>query len=213
MDIKEKHNQKLLVEGNDDQHVVWAICQQFKLTENFDVIDSKGITKLVPNIPVRAKQASTQSLGILADTDDNHQENRWEQITNKLIELEYVVPNAPDALGTIIPSPAPNRPKVGIWLMPDNQNSGMLKDFTQLLVPEGDKSLVLAKETIATLENQKLQKYTSSHRAKALIHTWLAWQENPGTPLGQAITNHYLTTDADLCRKFADWLKRLFNEA
>ncbi len=69
----------------------------------------------------------------------------------------------------------------------------------------------LAQETINTLEERTLHKYSQNHHAKALIHTWLAWQENPGTPLGQAITKHYLTTDTDLCQQFVDWLNRLFN--
>lgn len=44
MKIKEKYpRQKLLVEGNDDQHVVWALCEKYQITENFDVIDSRGV--------------------------------------------------------------------------------------------------------------------------------------------------------------------------
>ena len=210
MNIKEKHPRKLLVEGNDDQHVVWAICQQFTIPETFDVVDSKGITKLVSDIAVRAKQAGVQSLGILADTDDNEHGNRWKQITDKLKGLNYSIPESPNPLGTIIPSPAPNRPRVGIWLMPDNQAPGMIEDFIRFLVPTGDESLALAEETITTLEDRSLQRYIPNHRAKALIHTWLAWQENPGTPLGQAITKRYLTTDTNLCQQFADWLRRLF---
>ena len=184
MNIKEKHPRKLLVEGNDDQHVVWAICQQFTIPETFDVVDSKGITKLVSDIAVRAKQAGVQSLGILADTDDSEHDNRWKQIADKLKGLNYSVPESPDPLGTIISSPAPNRPQVGIWLMPNNQAPGMIEDFIRFLVPTGDESLALAEETITTLEDRSLQRYIPNHRAKALIHTWLAWQENPGTPLG-----------------------------
>lgn len=30
---REKFNKKLLVEGNDDQHVVWALCKKFDLPE------------------------------------------------------------------------------------------------------------------------------------------------------------------------------------
>ena len=204
---------KLLVEGNDDQHVVWALCQQFDIAETFDVVDSKGVPKLIADIPVRIKQRETQSLGILADADYEGPNSRWKQITEKLKGLDYSVPNTPTALGTIIPSPAINRPQVGIWLMPNNQDIGMIEDFVRLLVPTDDKSLQLAKETITTLEERNLQRYIPNHRAKALIHTWLAWQEDPGTPLGQAVTKHYLTTDTDLCQQFANWLKQLFNES
>jgi hypothetical protein len=45
-----------------------------------------------------------------------------------------------------------------------------------------------------------------------LIHSWLAVQETPGTPMGLAITKRYLNTDDENCQVFIDWLKRLFNQ-
>ncbi len=212
MDVREKFNQKLLVEGNDDQHVVWSICQQFNISETFDVVDMRGITNLMPAIPVRAKQRNIQSLGVLVDADFNHS-NRWEDTVKPLRDLKYEVPKIPDALGTVIPSPAPNRPRVGIWLMPDNQDTGMLEDFIRSLVPEADQRLVLAEEAVTTLEERNLRQYVPNHRAKALIHTWLAWQADPGTPLGLAITKKYFSTNTALCQQFAAWLNQLFNEA
>lgn len=37
-------------------------------------------------------------------------------------------------------------------------------------------------------------------------------KEDPGTPMGLAITKRYLTTDSELCQQFVDWLNRLFND-
>lgn len=212
MDVREKFDQKLLVEGNDDQHVVWSICQQFNISETFDVVDMRGITNLMPAIPVRAKQQSVQALGILVDADFGHS-NRWENILKILRDLNYKVPETSDALGTVIPSPAPNRPQVGIWLMPNNQDPGMIEDFVRFLVPDDDERLTLAEETITALEERELQKYIPNYRSKALIHTWLAWQADPGTPLGLAITKKYFSTNTELCQQFAAWLNRLFNDA
>jgi hypothetical protein len=42
MRAKENFNKKLLVEGNDDKHVIWALCEHFKINETFDVIYCKG---------------------------------------------------------------------------------------------------------------------------------------------------------------------------
>ena len=50
-----------------------------------------------------------------------------------------------------------------------------------------------------------------SHKAKARIHTFLAWQEDPGTPMGLAITKKYLQADSDSCLPFIEWLNNLFN--
>lgn len=210
MKIKEKFDKKLLVEGNDDQHVLWAICQQFNINESFDIIDSEGVSTLIPNIAVRAKQRDVRTLGILVDADTDLNK-RWAQIANELKGMNYSVPDTPNILGTLIPSPALNRPQVGIWLMPNNQLPGMIEDFIRFLVPENEEGLALAEETISTLEERSLQQYIPNHRAKALIHTWLAWQEDPGTPLGQAITKRYLTTDTALANQLVHWLNRLFN--
>ena len=45
---------------------------------------------------------------------------------------------------------------------------------------------------------------------KALIHTWLAWQSNPGRPFGTAITAGFLNPDVAAAATFAAWLRNLF---
>lgn len=52
MKTKEKFSKKLLVEGNDDQHVVWSLCERYNINENFDVIDSGGFSALLQQIPI-----------------------------------------------------------------------------------------------------------------------------------------------------------------
>jgi hypothetical protein len=50
---------------------------------------------------------------------------------------------------------------------------------------------------------------TDSKKPKARIHTWLAWQDEPGKPLGQAISAHgTLTPDLPAANVFAGWLDR-----
>lgn len=50
-----------------------------------------------------------------------------------------------------------------------------------------------------------------AHQPKAHIHTWLAWQEEPGTPMGLAITKRYLNADAPYVQQLMDWISRLFD--
>jgi hypothetical protein len=208
MKIEEKFNQKLLVEGNDDQHVIWAVCQKFDLPHNFDVIDTKGVDQLITQIPVRLKTPELQTLGIVldADTDLN---SRWESLKAKLIASNYELPEEFPQEGLILEAEC--TVKVGIWLMPNNAQHGMLEDFIQFLVPKGDALLEEAKAVLAKIEGDHIQKYKEVHHSKALIHTWLAWQEDPGTPMGLAITKKYLVTEGDEVSRFVDWLRRLFS--
>jgi hypothetical protein len=87
----------------------------------------------------------------------------------------------------------------------------MLEDFITFLVPQNDKLLPIVDTTLNHIETQKLHQYADTHKAKAKIHTWLAWQENPGTPLGASITKRYLSTDDKICLSFVNWLNDLFN--
>ena len=53
-------------------------------------------------------------------------------------------------------------------------------------------------------------RFKEAHVAKARIHTWLAWQEEPGKPLGQAITKKFFDSSAPQAQQFIDWIRNLF---
>jgi hypothetical protein len=206
--IKEKFPRKLLVEGNDDQRVIWALCQQFHIKESFDVIDCEGYEKLKEQIPQRLKQSGIKTLGIIvdADTDINA---RWQSIKNSITECQFEIPDQLPEKGLICQNADGIR--IGVWTMPDNKTDGMLEDFIAFLVPEKDQLLPIADNVLLEMEQQHLNKYSSYHKAKARIHTWLAWQEEPGTPLGQSITKKYLSTDKETCLRLINWLNGLFS--
>ena len=71
MKSKKIYNQQLLVEGNDDMHVIWALCEKFKVAESFEVIDCKGISNIYEQIPTRFKQSEILTIGIIIDADTN----------------------------------------------------------------------------------------------------------------------------------------------
>lgn len=208
MASKENSYQKLLVEGNDDIHVISALCQKFRLPKNFEIIDCKGIEKLLRQIPVRLKESDIKTLGIIIDAD-NDLNGRWNSIQTLFqkagIEISILPENGFVSIFEDI--------KIGIWVMPNNQLDGMLEDFSTFLVPENDLLLPIAKEVIARIESEGLQAYDLIHRSKALMATWLAWQKDPGTPMGLAITKHYLSVEPEICKSFIDWLKRLYGES
>lgn len=49
----------------------------------------------------------------------------------------------------------------------------------------------------------------AQEEAKALVRTRLAWQDEPGRPLGPAITEGYFDLDEALAQRFIDWARRL----
>lgn len=199
--------QKLLVEGNDDQHIIWALCQKYKLPHNFDVIDTTGIDELIKQVPVRFKQADIETIGIIVDADTNIH-NRWTSIKTILEKQSLVIPQICPKEGLITQN---EDIKVGVWLMPNNDLNGMIEDFISFLIPENDKLLPIVENHLSEIEAQNLNPYKDIHHSKALIHSWLGIQEDPGTPMGLAITKRYLNIDKTTCLVFMDWLRKLFN--
>ena len=209
MRIKEKFNKKLLVEGNDDQHVIWALCEQFKINETFDVIDCEGIEKLLEQIPVRLKQSSVDTIGIIIDADSNLL-LRWNSLKQLLRAQGFIIPEDLPKNGLIVL--VAGHISIGIWIMPDNNLNGMLEDFLSFLVPSNDNLLPIVTEHLSSIETKQLNKYKPIYKSKAIIHSWLAVQEDPGTPMGLSITKRYLSTEDDICLKFVDWMKELFKQ-
>jgi hypothetical protein len=208
MSVKRKFTKQLLVEGKDDQHVVWALCEKFNLDETFEVIDCEGIDILLDQLPVRTKQSGIEVIGIIVDADSDIS-SRWRTLSSILSSLGYAIPTDIPDEGLIIRQN--EKITVGVWIMPNNSLNGMIEDFIKFLVPEDDQLLNIANDSINNIELEELNKYNIIHKSKALIHTWLSWQEDPGTPMGSSITKRYLTTDAQICNTFVNWLRNMFN--
>ena len=212
MKIRESYTYKLLVEGNDDQHVVWALCEKHNVPETFDVIDCESVENVLKSLEVRLRLADNNSrIGVVMDADTSLK-SRWDSFVSI---LKHTGKYDCDALnlpqdGLVLEPTDKTYPKVGIWLMPDNNQNGMLEDFMMALAKPDDALMKKSEDVLTDLETKGIQKYKPAHRSKAKIHTYLAWQDVPGRPMGQAITANILNSDSDMAVKFADWLKELF---
>ena len=180
----------------------------FKIPEVFDVIDCEGIDNLYKSISLRFKQSDVETVGVIIDADINLKD-RWVDIRNLLSNQEFIMPEDLPSNGLVLVN---GNNKVGVWIMPKNDTTGMLEDFVSFLVPEDDELLPVVDATLNEIESKKLNKYSLIHKSKARINSWLSWQEDPGTPMGLSITKRYLTTDNENCKLFINWLKRLFIE-
>ncbi|GBC64024.1 hypothetical protein DENIS_5024 [Desulfonema ishimotonii] len=206
----------LLVEGIDDKKVIEKLFQRRKIVfEDFAVHNCEGLEKLLKILPTQIMAGSYDVMGVIADADEDA-DQRWRTLRNILTGAGYEnVPGVPDAGGVILEDPDEELPKIGVWLMPDNRIDGAVEDFIRLLIPEGDALLPIAEKKVENLIAGKLNRFSVSHRSKALIHTWLAWQERPGKQLGSAITYRFVRTQAYLLDDgragcFVRWLKELF---
>jgi hypothetical protein len=199
----------LLVEGKDDEHVLYALLKHHRIPERFKVVNKEGIDNLLETLPVELKRSDLERLGIVVDANTDLAA-RWTAVRNILLEAGAVnVPRTPSPEGSVAILEQPDRTlTVGIWLMPDNQLPGMLENFIAFLVPPNDPLWDYAGDCLRRIPQPR---FSPAHLPKVHIHTWLAWQEEPGTPMGLAITKRYLDAHAPNVHRLMAWIRRVFD--
>ena len=201
----------LLVEGTDDEHVVRHLWNHHGFpSDTFEIKNCQGVNQLLETFPVQLKGSGVNVVGVLADANNDTQ-GRWDSLQNHLEKAMYQhVPTTPVTGGFISPpSKGSSLPRVGIWLMPDNSAGGALEDFLYNLAPQSNQLLNHAQSSINTIpKGHRL--FADKDNQKALLRTWLAWQENPGRPFGTAIKAKYLNGSAPDATAFVNWLRKLF---
>jgi hypothetical protein len=198
----------LLVEGRDDAAVLSSLWKRYSIPISSECIRPvEGIDRLLETLRVRLKASDLERIGIVVDADDDLH-GRWRALHDILSKAGYTsLPEEPDPLGTVIEEEG--RPSVGIWIMPDNTLPGMLEHFIGFLIPDGDMLWDRARLNVDDIPSEHCR-FSEPHRVKAHVHTWLAWQQDPGTPLGLAITKRYLDADAEHAQRLMNWIRRLF---
>jgi hypothetical protein len=198
----------LLVEGPDDEHVVKAICGARGLGKIDLIFPCNGKDELLAGIPVRLKESEVAAVGIVIDADTDISAC-WDAVRGRVKKVGFDLPRQPDANGTIIVPENSALPRLGVWVMPNNQVPGILEDFLSFLITNDNGLFEHLKKSIDTIPETALR-FDALKKPKAQIHTWLAWQEEPGKPLGVSITAKYLDSTVEEVAIFSEWLKELF---
>ena len=205
----------LHVEGKDDLH---AICHllirhgidydQQPWPRNFPRIkEIGGKEPLLSGIETAVSVSNGRSIGFVLDANSSLQD-RWVAVTSKLERVNVEVPGEIPLCGFIGTSLEFNA-RVGVWLMPDNRREGALEDFLLDLIQENDQLLPHA-ENSTTRARELNPDLLENDERKAVVHAWLAWQEEPGLPYGSAIRARYFRHDSQAAQSFVIWFRRLF---
>ncbi len=210
---KSEERSILIVEGVDDCHAIYHLAQKNKCEETFGIYEGgsdEGALNHFGGLLVATPNRKPTFMGIVLDCDEGSIQDRWAQIQAKLSPSGYVVPKTPQVEGTLVRPPSDGMPTVGVWLMPDNQNAGALEEFLSRLAPTG--AVDYARECARAARQKNYGNYKDAHESKAVIHTYLAWQDVPGKRLGEAISAGLFDANAELAHRFIQWLKQLFPE-
>lgn len=221
----------LLVEGVNDAHIVLNLLgannisarfrgyetqvfikdQYLEIREKGGVDQVKKFENLLESLAIETKANNDGFLGIMVDANSSL-DDRWKSLINRLKDEEIGYENVPEnpiQQGVILERQG-FLPKLGIWVMPNNQLLGNIENFIRLLVPEQRENLwQLAEKVVVEIpEEEKL--FADKDIIKAKVYTFLAWQDEPGRPMGESITRRYFQTDAPDAINFVDWIRKLF---
>jgi hypothetical protein len=218
----------LYVEGKDDISIISALLKRHGVDtkqgdEHLKIIPLDNITKLLKGMAKAIEAATDKPVGFVLDIDVSVGD-RWQAVRDRLRHLKGV--NVPDKCpGNGFFDKVAGYPyEFGVWLMPDCQTDRQfIEDLCISLIPEHpawpfaaecvrqssemfDKALADDPAKYAHCR----QRFKDLHHRKAALYTWLAWQDEPGTPLGAAINATILNHDSRQAIALLRWMKRLY---
>lgn len=224
---KNTHEYLLLVEGATEKRaipelveangILWEIKDKETNKQKFAVyIDDLGRVNRKQKVQSaelsnELNVASRQALGLIVDADESCI-NRWQSVRNACL---HFIPDLPQDIppeGLVHHTEKKNgKPvKFGVWIMPDNKTCGMLETFLTYLVKDESEALWQYSQAVVLEAKNQGANFKPTHIDKANIHTWLAWQDEPGSQLHMAVKKKILDPQHPKAQTFIKWFKTLY---
>jgi hypothetical protein len=201
-----KQTSALLLEGNDDCHIVEKFCNNNEIEFNFCFHNCEGYNKVLSKLNVLLREKNINTIGIILDADNDINKS-YQDIKSKAEKFYKKLPNNIPEKGLI--HNEKELPKLGIWIMPNNKDNGALEEFYLELAADIDTDFI--NDVIKQADDKNLTSFKKQHKNKAIMHTYFAWQDKPGTPLHTSINKIALDNNQDIAKAFKKWLTDLFN--
>ena len=207
---------QLWVEGTDDDHTIRHLLIRHGVDYDhkpwlvwIPSIEQAGDKdKLLQTVERSVRASTNRAVGFVLDADSSLLD-RWRSMLSRLRGVGVGAPGDIPLQGFVGESQT-YRTRVGVWLMPDNQQEGTLEDFLRTLVEEEDLLLPHAQESTTQAKRRHGANYRNVDEKKAVLHAWLAWQSEPGLPYGTAIRARYFRQDSPVAERFVAWFRRVF---
>lgn len=205
----------MIVEGADDRHSVVGLLKahvdwpkpehawpvHIHMGNGAEEILSDGV------LLTYLKGSTVKNFGIMLDADTKPR-GRYAAVRKICLELFPNLPADLPAEGVVVANVDGQR--LGVWIMPDNAADGSLETFLKYLVPADGKKLWEHAEKSVGDATTLGASFTPAHREKAVLYTWLAWQEPPGQAPGICLTKKILDPHSATAASFVAWFINLY---
>ena len=228
---------RLYVEGRTDEIVVMQVLRRpdFFVHANKDQISKENIpriqllvtfvesktgssgsrTELLADLGARLFRPTHRAVGYVIDADrreftGDDLASTWQSIRDRLAKapISITTPQVPPTDGFVGYHSQLGTP-IGVWLMPDNTHDGTLEDFLKELASGPDQLLPYAERCTVEARKEHGAAFGEKDTDKAVICTWLAWQEEPGMNWATAFKQRCLNPESELGLRFSAWVQRL----
>jgi hypothetical protein len=170
---------KLLIgEGNDELRFFQSFLKHLKI-DNIMIESYQGkdnLAKYLKTLILRPNFSQLVSIGITRDTDDKLITDIFNSICSALTKANLSIPKS-------LSEPSQGIPKISIYVLPDNQNPGMLETLC-LESLKNDSSLNCVNQYFDCIKTES--SVFPKNIDKAKIHAWLASREIPDKRLAEA---------------------------
>lgn len=212
----------LLVEGEADRGFFEALCQSLGISADVRVATPKTtggshntkegvLNHLISVLLPQLQDGQLERIGVVVDADSVAHGGGFaatlQRFTYALAQGAYQ-PKPAAAAGLVFTHPD-GLADLGLWIMPNNLDEGMLEDWIKRCVHPNESGLYLhAEQSIDAIPGAP--KFQPWHRTKAEVATWLAWQKKPEHGLYNAAQPDLINVEAPLFKALQAWLRHVF---
>lgn len=206
----------LHVEGADDMPAILHLLIGHGMNYDRDprpgeYPDVKGVggkSKLLEGVETAIRVSNDRTVGFVLDANSSLQDC-WNAVSARLRRVGMEPPGVIPENG-FIGEAEKYRARVGVRLVPDNRRPGALESFLRDLVAEGDPLLPYAEKSTDRAKDPGAG-FSRNDTDNAVLHTWPAWQQEPGLRYGTAIRARYFRADSPAAPAFVTRFRAVFD--
>lgn len=197
----------LLVEGKDECHFFKALLKSMNI-EHIQCQDIGGVSKFKTELNlVRATQGfeDVTHIGLVRDAEKHAAQSAFQSICSILEECGFPVLKSLDD-----PFACSDKLRIGLFIMPDNQQKGMLEDLCLQSIAGTDEERCIeafiecSQQTLAKEDKEKF------NSAKARVQSYLACQVPLVNSLGLGAQKHHWDFSKPCFNKIKEFLLKSF---
>lgn len=212
----------LLVEGEADRGFFEAFCRVCGIAADVRVAtpkDSGGghnskqgvLSHLTTVLLPQLQDGAYQRIGLVVDADRVAHGTGYAstlQLFSAALSQAGYHHNLASSPGLIF-SHGDGLADLGLWIMPNNADEGMLEDWVKQCA-HPDEAALFQHASLSIDAIPGGLKFAPWHRTKAEVATWLAWQKKPEHGLYLAAQPSLLNVESPLFKALQAWLSRVF---